>query len=80
MSTFKAAPGLHYGKLVKVSSEPKDEPPPPDHLVTLTLRSWWPDRPSDPWPEDTAAGVVAAMRAGELDQGSPRVRTHLPGR
>ena len=68
MSTFKAAPGLHYaGKLVEsveVSSEPKDEPPPPDHLVTLTLRG-----PGGrivhrtTWPEDTAAGVIAAMRA-----------------
>ena len=47
-----------------MSSEPKDEPPPPDHLVTLTLRG-----PGGrivhrtTWPEDTAAGVIAAMRA-----------------
>ena len=68
MSKFKAAPGLDFaGKLVEsveVSSEPTDEPPPPYHLVTLTLRG-----PGgrivhqNNWPEDTAAGVATAVRA-----------------
>ena len=68
MSTFKAAPGLHYaGKLVatvEVSSEPKTEPPPPYHLLTVTMRG-----PGgqivhkSTWPEDNAAGVATAMRA-----------------